>query len=770
MSTKTTFKRIALVAVAALGLGVLSVAPSSAAPSAASMTGVASGSVGSPVTLSVAQTIVAGDTAMGTLTISSKPASSTVAIGDRDGAFSTATAAVLTSTAAGFTYDSVTAGTAAITAGSATSFAATVTIVPDVVGAYTITWTPDGGAAIHSVIYAWAAAPNGASLVGILADGGYPSSNGFVNGVAGPANTVTLRAFPSVPSATVPTPGRRLISVEGTGAYLVSGLGYDATHTPSNATDANAALAGANATFPAGATAPTTATIPGQERATAYTDFVVATPAVGTVTVRIFSETAAGSGIFSATAAGTVVITVAATASSGTTSVSLSSVLGTTVNDSSAATLATDAAVGSIPGTGAPAFAVRYQIVVKDILGANRAASATALTASVSGPGLLGTSNSAASASRAIQLTWDGTSEELFLFNDGTSGTSTVTVSFGTTVLATKTVIFTGAARTLTATAWEPHITVGSASEALEVVAKDANGNITSWTPTVLSSAPSVIASSLTCARATAAWALSGYTPGAYYCDLSGLSVGTATLTVAPGSLTTNSPTVDFRVTKSVIASATFTTDKAEYAPGEKITLILTAKDADGNLIGAKAAGAKYDALAADSTVSSSITGSGFCGANALTTTCTKNNADATARVANPGTYLSAGVAKATYYAPLVSGPVTFRGTMAASSDVAAAAQLSALSVTVNVSQTTGEVAAQAAADAAAEATDAANAATDAANAAAEAADAATAAAQDAADAVAALSTQVTELVSALRKQITSLTNLVIKIQRKVRA
>jgi hypothetical protein len=76
----------------------------------------------------------------------------------------------------------------------------------------------------------------------------------------------------------------------------------------------------------------------------------------------------------------------------------------------------------------------------------------------------------------------------------------------------------------------------------------------------------------------------------------------------------------------------------------------------------------------------------------------------------------------------------------------------------------------QAAADAAAEATDAANAATDAANAAAEAADAATAAAQDAADAVAALSTQVSEMVNALKKQITALTNLVIKIQKKVRA
>jgi trimeric autotransporter adhesin len=77
---------------------------------------------------------------------------------------------------------------------------------------------------------------------------------------------------------------------------------------------------------------------------------------------------------------------------------------------------------------------------------------------------------------------------------------------------------------------------------------------------------------------------------------------------------------------------------------------------------------------------------------------------------------------------------------------------------------------AQTAADAAAEATDAANAATDAANAAAEAADAATAAAQDAADAVAALATSVEAMVRDLKRQITALTNLVIKIQRKVRA
>jgi hypothetical protein len=72
--------------------------------------------------------------------------------------------------------------------------------------------------------------------------------------------------------------------------------------------------------------------------------------------------------------------------------------------------------------------------------------------------------------------------------------------------------------------------------------------------------------------------------------------------------------------------------------------------------------------------------------------------------------------------------------------------------------------------DAAAEATDAANAATDAANAAAEAADAATAAAQDASDAVATLSAQVSEAIAGLKKQLVSLTNLVIKIQKKVKA
>jgi hypothetical protein len=101
---------------------------------------------------------------------------------------------------------------------------------------------------------------------------------------------------------------------------------------------------------------------------------------------------------------------------------------------------------------------------------------------------------------------------------------------------------------------------------------------------------------------------------------------------------------------------------------------------------------------------------------------------------------------------------------------VKAAADKAASDAAIAAAQAAAVEAAQAATDAATEALDAANAATDAANASAEAGDAATAAAQDAADAVAALSTQVSEMISALKKQITALTNLVIKIQKKVKA
>jgi hypothetical protein len=83
MSTKTTFKRVALVAVAALGLGVLSVAPSQAAPAgdtlALSAT-TASTTSGTAATVTVTQSFLAeaGDTMTVTASLISFPAGNTV--------------------------------------------------------------------------------------------------------------------------------------------------------------------------------------------------------------------------------------------------------------------------------------------------------------------------------------------------------------------------------------------------------------------------------------------------------------------------------------------------------------------------------------------------------------------------------------------------------------------------------------------------------------------------------------------------------------------
>ena len=238
------------------------------------------------------------------------------------------------------------------------------------------------------------------------------------------------------------------------------------------------------------------------------------------------------------------------------------------------------------------------------------------------------------------------------------------------------------------------------------------------------------------------------------------------------GSTTAGANTVTF-TSGAVTSSAAFWSESANAnarfvtltgpatgtANGDLNQYVVTVTDRFGNPMGSQ-------------TVSISASGSAVLGGGATVASYTT---DSTGTFQFTGTSLNAAGGTGTYK---VTVPTTnqfasiagYSHTTAIDSTVAAGNNSATLTVTYAAGDSASASNAQAAADAAAEATDAANAATDAANAAAEAADAATAAAQDAADAVAALSTQVTELVSALRKQITSLTNLVIKIQRKVRA
>jgi hypothetical protein len=197
--------------------------------------------------------------------------------------------------------------------------------------------------------------------------------------------------------------------------------------------------------------------------------------------------------------------------------------------------------------------------------------------------------------------------------------------------------------------------------------------------------------------------------------------------------------------TASTANKYTITTDKASYTPGEQMIVTVSAVDASGNPV---YDGATLAALSSNKTVTGLSTGMG--------TSFAAGKADSIARDTD-------GTVTTTYrvYAPATSGTFDIYLDY---TDAALASQRATVTATV------ADPALDAAADAANEATDAANAATDAALAAADAADAATAAAQDASDAVAALSASVSKLISSLRAQITSLTNLVIKIQKKVKA
>jgi len=398
------------------------------------------------------------------------------------------------------------------------------------------------------------------------------------------------------------------------------------------------------------------------------------------------------------------------------------------------------------------------------------------LTATITGPGQLGikaytgtaaTDMTTAATGRALSLSGltslaAQNKAVVTVWGDGTTGSSTVTISRGTTVLKTFTVTFYGTVSKLAAVANYGSLKTATAvTDAVTVVATDSTGMPVEGL-SLVQSAASAAADNL---GAVTAWSCSAVSaalyPGYYYCNptANGTSAGStvygkvsasfADAAVAANAYATSNA-VSLTIGKSSITTIKIALDKSEYAPGEKATLTVTATDSNGNPVGDD--GTYTSIFSSSSNLSTSTT---------LPTGLTTSTATAPAMVSGVQTF--------TVYAPSTSGAwtITMKTPVGATTGLATAA----LGLTLTASATVSvDANIAAAADAAAEATDAANAATDAANAAAEAADAATAAAQDAADAVAALSAQVATLISGLKAQLTALTNLVIKIQKKVKA
>jgi hypothetical protein len=853
MSTKTTFKRVALVAVASMGFGVLtSVAPATAAtavPTAVTALAIAPVRVGVDSTANVAVTIptptVIGDTFTVTATVISRPATSAATVQVVTGTVAAASWGTSTTkrnatvVAAGAASQTVASGLAAVTTTTETTSYVGVTLAGiDKEGTYTVLFsvgnaTYVAGDKSTTLTFTTVGAPSTITLSG-------PAGTTIPTAGAGLGNGIPLKIVVKDANGVVTKPN----------AFETIGL----TVTTGSATLSKASLSASD--FASGAAYVTI-------KDTIASDVVVITAAgSGMITAAVTTTLTMSSSKDSGTAAGTPVWQYSdGTATKGFKATDATHYIVSSAATSASWSLKTLTANGLAADT---TSTVKYTTVaITDTTGHITGVPATVFDVVVSQAGLGATVSSAAGITATLGTTGSYTMTALAvtLYVTAATPVASTTGAIAPAIINTATGSVITVSANITdqfANAWQyaaVAVTVAGRNTKTSNLVSDADGNVSySYTDSGTAGTSDLITFTGPGTAATRAVTYGTYTPATLTLTGGSTTAGVtaavatvrdinagdgveatqygfiATVKDANGALLTGVP-VTFTISGTTGAAITSTTKTvATGAAGTAtaqvygwvagtytvtatagtisgtgaITFGQTAKGEERS-ISVKASGPIATATVVDRfgnpvpgvTVYATKTGDGFFGAGVTKTSGTTDSAgqvefvitggsaDVTVSTINyadvAGTYGSgqtsapkgyltnartaAALALLAFTASTTGTALVAETYVGASIDAAGVA-----SATVALSNNAAVDNSQAAADAAAEATDAANAATDAANAAAEAADAATAAAQDAADAVAALSTQVSEMVNALKKQITALTNLVIKIQKKVKA
>ena len=351
------------------------------------------------------------------------------------------------------------------------------------------------------------------------------------------------------------------------------------------------------------------------------------------------------------------------------------------------------------------------------------------ITATISGAGLL----SFGSVSGA-SLTIAGTgSSDISILPDGRSGNATITISTTTRNFPAKTMSFYAQApATLVASVSAPLAAVGTNTDVVRVTATDSAG--INWAGTLYIYASSATDAAVAGAvRATAASSaiactLPTSTQPAHVCPVTGNTAGTAKMkvsTYATAALATaaasgaevTSNEVSVVVSAASVDKVKIEFDKATYAPGERARIYVTPLDSSGKAIAA----ATYSNLFASGGIS---TASALTFAGSTTTADSLTAVSITTKATSSSTSgARAGSFEYTVYMPTSGGTVTISATGGTSLPVAGR-----VAVTASATVTDSGAAALAA--------------------------------------VNALATT----VASLKTLITTLTNLVLKIQKKVKA
>jgi hypothetical protein len=366
------------------------------------------------------------------------------------------------------------------------------------------------------------------------------------NGVAGPANAVTL-------SIESPTANDRLV-VSGAGATF-GALGTTAGTVATN---------GLSATI----TDTTSGTI------------VVNTPSVGTVTVSLF-RVASGT-IYETEATDTVTITVNAATLTGVISAATSTATLTGTGTGVASADAKSLTASSAAGTKVGSIAVSLAVSAGSVSATNRTSIA------ITGPGYLTVTgaNQNATGLSLVEVGSDN-SFAVDIYGNGATGPATVTITSGA-FTASRTVTFYGVASKIVATQVLKRVSTAGAtlgdttaetSTAVSLLITDSTNNpVANVTPTAVPGTASNIASG-SCSASNAA--------GKSFCSVTSAAAtsgktGTVTFKTTVGVTDIISNAVTF-TSGGALAKFAAAFDKATYAPGEKMTLVLTGTDAAGN-------------------------------------------------------------------------------------------------------------------------------------------------------------------------------------------
>jgi hypothetical protein len=831
MSTKTTFKRVALVAVASLGFGVLtSVAPATAATDTTAISAGTSAPArvslkGGKTTLTLTSAAVVGTETI-TAQIVTAPSTSAAAILEF-GAASASTTGYVAVTNVSNSATSQLASTgiayATYTSLAGTKEVLTLSLTPDKEGTYQILVTVDGstttGYSAGKISTNFTVTTTGAPTALTLASVGgkvttattrqaaqtVPALAGQLfkltmkdaNGnatVLGLNESIALSDNSDATTALHNAAGDataissfgqlgdssgayyvRVVGgtvVAGSGTLTASGAGLLSSSVTVNATYTKVAVTDAPAAATFGCTT-TTLCVAGSDYNVSGAAGLTFTALAGSTTAAVIHS------VIVTDNAGLIysdVITVAAATTAATTTTYTSPAVTSSALTSSVKLLVTAGpdvtktfnyvvpAAGAIAVQGvatvlsATAGKNSFTVLVSDQYG-TKIANAP-VTVAVSGRNTVSTTALGVTDANGLisySLTDAGTTgtKDTFTFTGGGT-TATAIVNYGTVTVSTVTVTGGATADTVAGTT----VTAISAADngpeasrvAIKAVVKDASGNLLAGVPVVFTVDKGLVYKTAAIDYATV---YTG-TDGSATTHVFNWMPGTQTVTATAGG-----------VAKTGIIN---------WAATDATSARVLSATATGDIVSVKVVDRFGNAVKGVS-VDLSRTGTGLFGSGSSTqTVVTDKNGTSDVRFSGTGTvvaelgtaYVQAADAAGFIAETAVTAAVA--GTTKGTGATLAPAGVAKVSIAIEESANSTLAAATAASDAAAEATDAANAATDAANAAAEAADAATAAAQDAADAVAALATQVTEMMDAMKKQITALTNLVIKIQKKVKA